>query len=119
MARRSDLARIKSSFKHTLSSLRKLGFPANISTQVVTPHQSPMLPYLGQTSDSTLCHLQVQISSPEGRALTLEAEFGGQARVTLGVQCLPASKEIRGSVWHSWSWLQDAGMPRDVEVAPF
>lgn len=72
-----------------------------------------------QMSNSTLCHLQVQIGSPEGRALTLEVQFGGQAGVTLGVNCLPANKEIRGAVWHSWSWLQDVGMPRDVEVAPF
>lgn len=72
-----------------------------------------------QMSNATLYHLQVQIGSPEGRALTLEVQFGGQAGVTLGVKCLPANKDIRGAVWHSWSWLQHVGMPRDVEVAPF
>lgn len=72
-----------------------------------------------QMSNSTLCHLQMQIGSPEGRALTLEVQFGGQAEVTLGVKCLPVNKEIRGAVRHSWSWLQNAGMPRDVEVSPF
>lgn len=35
VTRASDQARVKSRFKHTLSSLRKLGLPANISAQVV------------------------------------------------------------------------------------
>lgn len=34
VARVSDTARVQSHFKHTLSSLRKLGLPANISAQV-------------------------------------------------------------------------------------
>lgn len=71
-----------------------------------------------QMINSTFDHLQVEIGSREGRGLTLVVQFGGQAGVTLGVKCLPVNKEIRGAVWHSWSWLQDAGMPRNLEVAP-
>lgn len=38
VTRTSDQARVKSRFKHTLSSLRSLGLPANVSAQVATSH---------------------------------------------------------------------------------
>lgn len=62
---------------------------------------------------------QVEIASPEGKDLTLELQFGSKAGVTLRVKCLPVNKEVRGAMWHSWSWLQDAGMPWNMEVRWF
>lgn len=62
--------------------------------------------------------MQVELASAEGMALTLQSQFGGQqAGVRLKMKCLPVTKEIRGTMWHSWSWLQDRGLPRNMEVA--
>lgn len=63
-----------------------------------------------------LC-VQVELGSAEGKALTLHSQFGGQqAGVRLRMKCFPMTKEMRGTMWHSWSWLQDRGLPRNIEV---
>lgn len=61
--------------------------------------------------------LQVELGSVEGKTLTLQSQFGGQqAGLRLKMKCFPMTKEIRGSLWHSWSWLQDRGLPLRAEV---
>lgn len=61
--------------------------------------------------------MQVDLGSSEGKALTLQSQLGGQqAGVRLYIKSLPVNKEIRGNMWHSWSWLQDRGLPRNTEV---
>ncbi|XP_070830189.1 uncharacterized protein [Chaetodon trifascialis] len=87
----SETVRVKSHFRHTVNSLKKLGVPANNS-------------------------IQVDLGSAEGKALTLQTQFGGQqAGMRLKMKCLPVTKEIRGTLWHSWSWLQDRGLPSNME----
>ncbi|XP_037642433.1 uncharacterized protein LOC119498040 [Sebastes umbrosus] len=86
-----ETVRVKSHFRHTVNYLKKLGIPANNS-------------------------IQVELGSAEGKALTLQSQFGGQqAGVRLKMKCLPMTKEMRGTVWHSWSWLQDRGLPLNIE----
>nr|XP_033505718.1 uncharacterized protein LOC117271565 [Epinephelus lanceolatus] len=88
----SETLRVRSHFRHTVNYLKKLGVPANNS-------------------------IQVELGSAEGNALTLQSQFGGQqAGVRLRIKCLPVTKEIRGTVWHSWSWLQDRGLPLNMEA---
>lgn len=61
--------------------------------------------------------MQVDLGSAGGKTLTLQSQFGGQqAGVRLKMKCLPMTKEIRGAMWHSWLWLQDKGLPRNIEV---
>lgn len=61
--------------------------------------------------------VQAELGSAEEKALTLQSEFGGQqAGVRLMLKCLPVTKEIRGTLWHSWSWLRDSGFPHNTEV---
>ncbi|XP_034558150.1 uncharacterized protein LOC117826305 [Notolabrus celidotus] len=87
----SETIRVKSHFKHTVKYLKKLGVPANNS-------------------------VQVEFGSVEGKALTLQSQFGGQqAGIRLKMKCLPMAKEIRGTMWHSWPWLQDKGLPLSIE----
>ncbi|XP_074545635.1 uncharacterized protein LOC141804879 [Halichoeres trimaculatus] len=87
----SEAMGVRSRFKHTVNYLKKLGVPANNS-------------------------IQVQFGSAEGRALTLQSEFGGQeAGIRLRMKCFPMAKEIRATMWHSWSWLQDRGLPLNIE----
>ncbi|KAE8291162.1 hypothetical protein D5F01_LYC10756 [Larimichthys crocea] len=87
----SETFRVKSHFRHTVSYLKKQGVPANNS-------------------------IQVDLGSAGGKTLTLQSQFGGQqAGVRLKMKCLPMTKEIRGAMWHSWLWLQDKGLPRNIE----
>ncbi|XP_039999666.1 uncharacterized protein LOC120798939 [Xiphias gladius] len=91
VSKMSEAVRVKSQFRHTVNYLRKLGVPGNNS-------------------------IQVDLGSSEGRAFTLESQFGGkQAGGRLKMKCFPMTKEISGSVWHSWSWLQDRGLPLNTE----
>lgn len=61
--------------------------------------------------------VQVELGSAEVKTLTLQSQFGGQqAGMRLKIKCLPVSKEMRGTVWHSWPGLQDRGLPRNMEV---
>ncbi|XP_029309262.1 uncharacterized protein LOC115022426 [Cottoperca gobio] len=91
VSKMSETVRMKSYFRHTVNYLKKVGVPANNS-------------------------IQVELGSAEGKALTLQSQFGGQqAGVRLKMKCLPVSKEIRGTMWHSWSWLQDRGLPLNIE----
>ncbi|XP_041659525.1 uncharacterized protein LOC121520216 [Cheilinus undulatus] len=91
MLKTSESFRVKSQFRHTVNFLKKLGVPANNS-------------------------IQVEFGSAEGKAFTLQSQFGGrQAEVRVRLKFLPLNKEIRGTMWHSWSWLQDRGFPRNIE----
>lgn len=61
--------------------------------------------------------LQAELGSAEERTLTVHSQFGGQqAGVTLMLKCLQVTMEMRGNVWHSWSWLRDSGLPHSTEV---
>ncbi|XP_030608355.1 uncharacterized protein LOC115796202 [Archocentrus centrarchus] len=85
----SETVRVKSHFRHTVNYLKKLGIPANNS-------------------------IQVEFGSAEGKAMTLQSQFGSQlAGLRLKTKKFP--KEIRGSMWHSWSWLHDRGLPLNIE----
>ncbi|KAM6989140.1 uncharacterized protein LKV04_008860 [Tautogolabrus adspersus] len=87
----SETIRVKSHFRHTVNYLKKLGVPANNS-------------------------IQVEFGSAEGKAFTLHSQLGGrQAEMRLKMKSLPLNKEIRGNMWHSWSWLQDRGLPLNIE----
>ncbi|XP_042353477.1 uncharacterized protein LOC121951275 [Plectropomus leopardus] len=91
VSKMSETVRLKSHFRHTVIYLKKLRVPANNS-------------------------IQVELGSAEGKALNLQSQFGGQqAGVRLQIKSLPVTKEIRGTVWHSWSWLQDRGLPLNIE----
>ncbi|XP_042284010.1 uncharacterized protein LOC121908222 isoform X3 [Thunnus maccoyii] len=88
----SETVRVKSNFRHTLNYLKKLGVPGNNS-------------------------IQVEVGSAEGKTLTLQSQFGDQqAGLILKMKCFPMTKEITGTMWHSWSWLQDRGVPLNVEA---
>ncbi|XP_036941120.1 uncharacterized protein LOC119011822 isoform X1 [Acanthopagrus latus] len=92
VAKMSETVRVRSHFRHTVSYLSRLGVPANNS-------------------------IQVDLGSSEGKALTLQSQLGGQqAGARLYIKSLPVNKEIRGNLWHSWSWLQDRGLPRNTEA---
>eukprot|EP00064_Thunnus_orientalis_P014659 superscaffoldBa00002579_g14706 len=89
----SETVRVKSNFRHTLNYLKKLGVPGNNS-------------------------IQVELGSAEGKNLTLQSQFGDQqAGLILKMKCFPMTKEITGTMWHSWSWLQDRGVPLNIEGA--
>lgn len=61
--------------------------------------------------------MQVELGSADGTALTLQSLLGAhQAGLRIKMKCFPMTKEIRGSMWHSWSWLHDRGLPINVEV---
>ncbi|XP_035489892.2 uncharacterized protein LOC118310747 isoform X2 [Scophthalmus maximus] len=86
-----NTVRVKSNFRHTVNYLKKLGVPGNNS-------------------------IRVELGSSEGKALTLQSQFGGQqAGLRLKMKCFPTTSEISGSMWHSWSWLQDRGLPLNIE----
>lgn len=60
---------------------------------------------------------QAELGSAEEKALTLESQFGGQqVGVILMLKYFQVTKEIRGKVWHSWSYLRDSGLPYNTEV---
>ncbi|KAK2822136.1 hypothetical protein Q5P01_022201 [Channa striata] len=91
VANSPETMRVKSNFRHTVNYLKKLGVPANNS-------------------------IQVELGSAEGKVLTLQSQFGShQAGVRLKMKCFSVTKEIRGSMWHNWSWLQDRGLPHNME----
>ena len=61
--------------------------------------------------------MQVELGASEGKALTLLSECGDEkAGLRLQVKSFPLIKEIRGNMWHSWSWLHDQGLPLNMEV---
>ncbi|XP_067330193.1 uncharacterized protein [Channa argus] len=87
----SETMRVKSNFRHTVNYLKKLGVPSNNS-------------------------IQVELGSAEGKSLTLQSQFGGQqAGIRLKIKCYSMTKEIRGSMWHSLSQLQNRGLPYNIE----
>ncbi|XP_059200431.1 uncharacterized protein LOC131980237 [Centropristis striata] len=91
VAKMSESVSLKSHFRHSVNYLRKVGVPVNNS-------------------------IQVEFGSAEGKALMLQSQFGGQkAGVTVKMKCLPVMKEVTGSMWHSWAWLQERGLPRNIE----
>ncbi|XP_039672137.1 uncharacterized protein LOC120568593 [Perca fluviatilis] len=58
----------------------------------------------------------VELGSAEGKALTLQSQFGDQqAGVRLKMKYLLTTKEIRGSMWHSWLWLREREVPLNIE----
>ncbi|XP_037131472.1 uncharacterized protein LOC119136818 isoform X1 [Syngnathus acus] len=82
---------VKSHFQHTLSYLNSVGIPGNSS-------------------------IQLQIGSSEGKTLTVNARFGHQrAGLRLNMKCFPVSKEIQAIIWQSSSWLQQRGIPHNIE----
>ena len=110
--------RVKSHFRHTVNYLKTLGVPGNNSIQVRGTSRILLLTTECRLDDcSHNDWVQVELGSSEGKALTLQSQFGGQhsgLRVTM--KSLPMTKEISGNMWHSWSWLQDRGLPLNVEV---
>ncbi|TDH06001.1 hypothetical protein EPR50_G00128340 [Perca flavescens] len=91
VSKMSETVRVKIHFRHTVNYLKKLGVPANNS-------------------------IQVELGSAEGKALTLQSQFGDQqAGVRLKMKYLLTTKEIRGTMWHSWLWLQERGLPLNIE----
>ncbi|XP_030016478.1 uncharacterized protein LOC115437390 [Sphaeramia orbicularis] len=91
VSKMSETVRVQSGFRHAIDHLRKLGVPANSS-------------------------VQVELDSAEGKTLTLQSQFGGdQAGLSLKMKYSPTNKEMRGTLWHSWSWLQDRGVPYMTE----
>lgn len=112
MTRTADAAELRSRFRHTVSYLRKMGIPANGSIQVrgLSTSSSPAV------SPSFTCE-QAELGSADGRGFSLRSEFGGQrAGLRLVLRGVQVSREIRGSVWHSWAWLRRRGLPHSVEV---
>ncbi|XP_054625428.1 uncharacterized protein LOC129177877 [Dunckerocampus dactyliophorus] len=89
--RTSRAVTVKSYFRHTLNYLNTMGVPGNSSTQV-------------------------ELGSSEGKTLTLKFQFGHQkVGLRLKMKCFPMTKEIMGSMWHSVLWLQQRGVPRNIE----
>nr|XP_057943014.1 uncharacterized protein LOC131138235 isoform X3 [Doryrhamphus excisus] len=89
--RTSRAVTVKSHFRHTLNYLNTTGVPGNSS-------------------------IQVELGSSEGKTLTLKSQFGHQkVAVKLKMKCFPQTKEITGSMWHSVLWLQQRGVPRNIE----
>lgn len=122
MTKMPETVRVKSHFKHSVNYLKKLGVPANNSIQVRIsrgPQTTDFMKVCSLTDvlcDTGLC-VQVELGSAEGMALTAHSQFGGQrAGIQLTMKCLLVHKEFRGVMWHSWAWLQDRGLPRNVEV---
>ncbi|XP_029970978.1 uncharacterized protein LOC115405521 [Salarias fasciatus] len=59
---------------------------------------------------------QIERGSADGETFTLQSQFGAQqAGLRLKVKILPMTKDMRGTVWHSWTWLRDRGLPLHVE----
>ncbi|XP_029380652.1 uncharacterized protein LOC115057622 isoform X2 [Echeneis naucrates] len=87
----SETVSVKSHFRHTVNYLKELGVARNIS-------------------------FQVELGSSEGRALTLNSQFGSQQTgLRLRLKSFLMTREITGSLWHSWLWLQDRGLPLNIE----
>ncbi|XP_042083292.1 uncharacterized protein LOC102293428 [Haplochromis burtoni] len=91
VAKTSDTVRVNSHFRHTVNCLKKLGVSVNNS-------------------------IEVEFGSAEGKGMSLQSQFGGQlAGLRLKMKNVPMTKEIRGTMWHSWSWLHDRGLPSNIE----
>ncbi|XP_035760122.1 uncharacterized protein LOC102781844, partial [Neolamprologus brichardi] len=91
VAKTSDTVRVNSHFRHTVNCLKKLGVSVDNS-------------------------IQVEFGSAEGKGMSLQSQFGGQlAGLRLKMKNVPMTKEIRGTMWHSWSWLHDRGLPSNIE----
>ncbi|CAG5896969.1 unnamed protein product [Menidia menidia] len=91
VAKTSRTVRVKSDFRHTLNYLMDLGVPA-------------------------LSSIQMEFGAAEEKALTFQCLCGDhQAGLRLHVKSVPLIKEIRGNMWHSWSWLHDQGLPLNIE----
>ncbi|XP_068195919.1 uncharacterized protein [Antennarius striatus] len=89
--RTSGAVRVTAGFIHTLNPLKELGVPANSS-------------------------IQAELGSLDGTALTLRLQSGGQqVGMNLQTKCFPRVKEVRGTMWNGWSWLQLRGVPRNLE----
>ncbi|XP_037837860.1 uncharacterized protein LOC108248532 [Kryptolebias marmoratus] len=87
----ADTVRVRSHFKHTVKYLNKLGVSANNN-------------------------IQVELASAEGKALSVQSRCGDQhAGLKLHIKNFPLFKEITGTMWHSWTWLQDQGLPFNIE----
>uniref|UniRef100_A0AAV2JUM6 Vitellogenin n=1 Tax=Knipowitschia caucasica TaxID=637954 RepID=A0AAV2JUM6_KNICA len=79
--------RVRSSCRHTVDALRSLGVPSNSS-------------------------IQVDVRSGEGKGLMLQSWVDNKnAGINLKWKCLYLVNELKASVWHSWSWLKDKGVP--------
>ncbi|XP_077415011.1 uncharacterized protein LOC144044458 isoform X2 [Vanacampus margaritifer] len=82
---------VESHFRHTLSYLNTMGVPGNSS-------------------------VQVEIGSSEEKAFAIKSRFGHQqAGLRLNIKCVPMTKEIRAITWHSFPWLQQRGIPHNIE----
>ncbi|KAM4551263.1 uncharacterized protein PAE49_015110 isoform 2-T2 [Odontesthes bonariensis] len=91
VSKTSETVRVKCDVRHTLNYLMDLGVPS-------------------------VNNIQVELRASEGKALTLLSEYGDeQAGLRLHVKSFPLIKEIRGNMWHSWSWLHDQGLPLNME----
>ncbi|CAK6952249.1 uncharacterized protein LOC121908222 isoform X2 [Scomber scombrus] len=99
---------------HTVPLLKKLGLTANAALTMNSGHHSNQSYYYLLHSHAG--NQKVELGSAEGRALTLQSQFGDQqAGLILKMNCFPMTKEITGTMWHSWSWLRDRGVPRNIE----
>ncbi|XP_051809947.1 uncharacterized protein LOC110964699 isoform X2 [Acanthochromis polyacanthus] len=88
----SETVRVKSHLRHSVNYLKKLGVPANNS-------------------------IQVELGAAEGKTLTLQSQLGGHlAGLRFKMKNFPVVKEVRGTMWHSWSWLHDTGLPLNMEA---
>ncbi|XP_061695033.1 uncharacterized protein LOC133510744 isoform X2 [Syngnathoides biaculeatus] len=82
---------VKTHFRHSMNYLNKMGLPGNN-------------------------HIQVEILSSEEKALSVKFQFGHQqAGMRLNIKCFPMTKEIRAIMWHSFPWLQQRGIPHNIE----
>ncbi|XP_051944623.1 uncharacterized protein LOC127616863 [Hippocampus zosterae] len=82
---------VKSHFRHTLSRLNSMGLPGNSS-------------------------IQLEIGCSEGKALSVKVQSEHlQAGLRLNLKCFPMTKEIRAIMWHSFPWLQQRGVPHNIE----
>ncbi|XP_041848721.1 uncharacterized protein LOC121644668 isoform X2 [Melanotaenia boesemani] len=91
VAKTTEAVRVKSDFRHTVNYLKQLGVPANNN-------------------------IQVELGVAEGKEWTLQAHCGDdRAGLRLHMKRSPLNNEIRGSIWHSWSWLHDQGLPLNIE----
>ncbi|KAG7227140.1 hypothetical protein INR49_013938 [Caranx melampygus] len=99
---------------HSVPVLKRLGLPANAAVTLNSgSHGNGSRFYI---FNSNAGKQRVQLGSSEGKAFTLLSQSGGQqAGLRLKLKCFPMTKEISGSMWHSWSWLQDRGLPLNME----
>ncbi|CAJ1071926.1 uncharacterized protein LOC122887130 [Xyrichtys novacula] len=88
----SETVRVKSNFRHTVNYLKKLGVPANNS-------------------------ILIEFGSSEGKTFTVQSQFRGQqAGIRVKLKSLPVTKEISGTMWYTWVWLKDKGLPLNTEI---